>query len=507
MLVAALLFTAPFARVPLEKTEAFIPVYATAVLIIDLVTAALLLSLFSLQRSWAVLALSIGYIFSGVMVLPWAFTFPNVAALFGWPDAGLQTTAVIATFRRVSFPLCVLAYALMKERGPAWCIPRGAVRGVILGSIAAVLLVACGISWLVIASDDVLPLFMRDETRVSPLWQYVPATAVSLYMVGLAVLWSRRLSVLDLCLMVVLFTLLIEITLLSYLSAGLRLSVGWWAGRFYGLISASVVLLVLLSETMTLYARLTRSVLAERRARDARITAIEALSASITHEVNQPLASMVTNADAGIRWLARPEPDLAEANAALQRIVNDGHRTSNVIAGIRTMFKKGTQKRVAADLNRLLADTVQRSQAEAQLSGVALEAELFEKLPSVFANPIQLEQAISNLVTNSIDAMSTVKDRKRLLRVKSAIYEYGTIVVSVEDSGVGMDRASKERVFEPFYTTKPDGMGMGLIFCRWVIEAHGGRLWVTDNEPHGAIFQFILPSIDADFSLVKETAK
>jgi signal transduction histidine kinase len=307
--------------------------------------------------------------------------------------------------------------------------------------------------------------------------------------------------------MVVLFTLLIEIMLLSYLSAGLRMSVGWWAGRFYGLISASTVLLVLLSETMTLYARLTRSVLAERRARDARITAIEALSASIAHEVNQPLASMVTNADAGIRWLARPKPDLVEANAALQRIVNDGHRTSKVIAGIRTMFKKGTQERVAADLNRILADTLQRSQAEAQLSGVTLETELFEKLPPVVANPIQLEQVISNLVTNSIDAMSAVKDRKRVLRVKSAPHEAGTIIVSVEDSGAGMDRASKERVFEPFYTTKPDGMGMGLIFCRWVIEAHGGRLWVTDNEPHGAIFQFILPSLDASLSLAEETAK
>jgi signal transduction histidine kinase len=194
------------------------------------------------------------------------------------------------------------------------------------------------LTWLIVTRDAALPQFMSDARNVSALWQYVPATAVFLYLTGFTVLWTRRRSVLDLWLMVALCTLLIEILLLSYLSAGLRLSVGWWAGRLYGFTSASVVLLVLLSETTTLYGRLASSVAAERRAREARLTSMEAMSASIAHEVNQPLASMVTNADAGLRWLGRKSPDLEETRAALKRIVSDGHRTGKVIEGIRTMF-------------------------------------------------------------------------------------------------------------------------------------------------------------------------
>jgi C4-dicarboxylate-specific signal transduction histidine kinase len=330
---------------------------------------------------------------------------------------------------------------------------------------------------------------------------------VFLYLTGLIILWTRRRSVLDLWLMVALCTLLIEIILLSYLSAGLRLSVGWWAGRLYGFTSASVVLLVLLLETTTLYARLARSVSAERRAREDRLTAMEALSASIAHEVNQPLASMVTNADAGMRWLGRPNPELAEARAALSRIVNDGHRTAKVIEGIRTMFKKGTQERVPVNVNRLIEEILRRSQSEVQLGRVSIHAELYEQLPMVTGSPVQLQQVISNLVANAIDAMNAVTDRERVLRIKSALQDFGRIVVSVEDSGTGMDPNYKDRIFEPFFTTKPDGMGMGLMFCRSVIEAHGGRLWMTDNEPHGTIFQFTLQSADDPVSITGETAR
>jgi signal transduction histidine kinase len=506
ILVAALVVTAPFARVPLENTLVFLPAYAVAVFIIDLITAALLLALFSVQRLRAVLALSIGYFFSGLLVLPWALTFPGVSALFGVPDAGLQTTAAIATLRRLGFPLFVLAYALMKGSGPALRIPQGSGRNVILGSLTGAVVLACGLTWIVLASDDALPRFMRDAKRVSATWHYIPVTAAGLCVAGLVVLWNQRRSVLDLWLIVVLCTILIEIVLLSFLSAGLRLSVGWWAGRLYGLISASIVLLVLHSETVTLYARLARSISAERRAREARLTTMEALSASIAHEINQPLASMVTNADAGTRWLERPNPDLAEARAALRRIVKDGHHTGKVIEGISTMFKKGTQEEVPVHLNQLIGETLRRCRGEAQFGRIATQVELCENLPLVTGSPIQLQHVISNLVDNAIDAMNSVTDWERVLRVKSTLQDSGSILVSVEDSGTGMDPNSKERIFEPFYTTKPDGMGMGLMFCRSVIESHGGRLWTTDNEPHGSIFQFTLPSADDPISNSGESA-
>jgi signal transduction histidine kinase len=507
ILVAALLVTAPFARIALENTEGLLPVYAAAVFVNELITSALLLVLFSVERSPALLTLSIGYLFSGVMALPWALTFPGVFASLGLPDAGLQSTAAIATLRRLGFPLFALAYALMKDSGPSVRFSRGSVRTIILGSIAGVVAIACGLTWLIVTSDEELPRFMRDTRNVSALWQYVPAMAVCLYVVGLLVLWTRRRSVLDLWLMVVLCTLLIEIILLSYLSSGLRLSVGWWAGRLYGLVSASIVLLVLLSETTTLYARLARSVSAERRAREARLTAMEALSASIAHEVNQPLASMVTNADAGLRWLGRQSPDLAEVRAALNRIVSDGHRAGKVIEGIRTMFKKGAQERVSVNVNRLIDEVLRRCQGEVQLGHVSIQAELDAQLPLVTGSPVQLQQVISNLIANAIDAMSVVTDRERVLRVTSALQDSRSILVSVEDSGTGLDPKYKERIFEPFFTTRSDGMGMGLMFCRSVIEAHGGRLWMTDNEPQGAIFRFTLPSADDPTSTTGGTVR
>jgi signal transduction histidine kinase len=496
VLVAALLVTAPFARVPLTNTEVLLPAYAAAVFVNEVITSALLLALFSVQRSRAVLVLSIGYLFSGLMVVPWALTFPGVFESLGLLDAGLQSTASIATLRRLGFPLFVLAYALLKDTDPSVRNSHGSVRRIVLGSIAGVVTIACGLTWLIVTGDDALPRFMSDTRNVSELWQYVPATAVFLYLTGLILLWTRRRSVLDLWLMVVLCTLLIEIVILSYLSAGLRLSVGWWAGRLYGFTSASVVLLVLLSETTTLYARLARSVSAERRAREARLTSMEALSASIAHEVNQPLASMVTNADAGLRWLGGQNPNVDETQAALKRIVSDGHRAGKVTEGIRTMFKKGAQERASVNMNRLINEALRSCQSEVRLGHVSIQAELDEQLPLVTGSPVQLQQVISNLVANAIDAMTAVTDWERVLRVKSALQVSGSILVSVEDSGTGLDPKYKERIFEPFFTTKSDGMGMGLMFCQSVIEAHGGRLWMTDNEPHGAIFRFTLPSAD-----------
>jgi signal transduction histidine kinase len=493
VVAGALVVTAPVARVSLTNTEILLPAYAAAVFLNELITAVLLLALFSVQRSRAVLVLSIGYLFSGLMVVPWALTFPGVFASLGLPEPGLQSTASIATLRRLGFPLFVLAYALLKNSDLSARSSHAPVRGAILRSVAGVVAIASGFTWLIVTGDDALPQFMSDTRNVSELWQYVPATAVLLYLTGLIVLWRRQRSMLDFWLIIVLCTLLIELVHLSYLSAGIRLSVGWWAGRLYGLTSASLVLLVLLSQTTTLYARLARSVSAERRAREDRLVTMEALSALIAHEVNQPVASMVTNADAGLRWLGRTSPNLEETRAALKRIVSDGHRTGKVIEGIKTMFKKSAQERVPLNLNHLISDVLRRSQGEVQLGRVSVEAELDERLPLTTGNPTQLQQVVSNLTSNAIEAMSSVTDRSRVLRVRSERHAPGGVLVSVGDSGIGLDPEHKDQIFEPFFTTNRNGMGMGLMFCRSIVEAHGGRLWATDNVPHGAIFQFVLP--------------
>lgn len=497
VLLIALLITAPFAQMPLTNTEIFLPAYATAVLINDLITSVLLFALFAVQPSRAFLALAVAYLFAALTVVPWALTFPGVFAPSGLLGAGLQSTASIAAVRRIGFPLLVLIYALLKDRESSAQALRGKVQAMILGSIVATLGIVCGLSWLAVASDEVLPRFMANPVQVSAAWQHVPVIASLLSLLALAVLWIRQRSVLDLWLMIVLCTILIEILLLAFLSSG-RFSVGWWAGRVYGLASASVVLLVLLSETTTLYVRLARSVSAERRTREARLTTMEALSASIAHEVNQPLASVVTNADAALRWLDRTTPDLDEARAALKRIVADGHRASKVIQSIRMVFKRGAQDRVPLNMNELLQEVLRHSQVETQLAWISVQTEFDPRLPSVPGNRVQLQQVVLNLVTNAVDAMSTISDQMRILHVKSELHELSGVLVSVADSGSGVDAKQQERIFEPFFTTKSHGMGLGLMICRSIVEAHGGRLWMKPNEPQGAKFQFTLPATRED---------
>lgn len=501
VVAGALAFTAPVARVPLANTEILLPAYAAAIFLNEVITAVLLLALYSVQRSRAILVLSMGYLFSGLMVVPWALTFPGVFETLGLPEPGLQSTASIAALRRLGFPLCVLAYALLKNSDASTQNSYAPISGTIFRNVAGVVAVACGTTWLIVAGDDALPQLMIDSRNISDLWQYVPATAVVLYLASLVILWRRQQSMLDFWLIIVLCTLLLELIHLSYLSAGIRLSIGWWAGRLYGLTSASLVLLVLLSQTTTLYARLSHSVSAERRARQDRLAAMEALSALIAHEVKQPVASMVTNADAGLRWLGRESPNLEETRAALKRIVDDGHRAGDVIEGIKTMFKKGAQERVTLNLNQLIRDVLRRSWDEIRLESLSTEVRLDEQLPLTTGNPIQLQQVVFNLISNAIEAMSSVTDRPRVLRVRTERNDLGSVLVSIEDTGCGLDPDHKDRIFEPFFTTNRENMGMGLMFCRSIVEAHGGRLWATDNVPHGAIFQFSLPH-NEDTSLI-----
>jgi signal transduction histidine kinase len=496
-LLAALFVTTPFAAIPLPGSEPVLPAYAAAVLVNELITASLLLALFSTARARPILILAIGYLFSGLMAIPWLLTFPGVLGPNGLLEAGLQSTASIAALRRVGFPLLVLAYALSSEAGPA--IARNVhvpACPVVLGSVGAVVAAVGALTWLVLVGEGLLPQWMADSRQTTAAWHYVPAIAACLCLAALSLLWRRqRRSVLDLWLAVVLCSLLIEILLLAALSSG-RFSVGWWAGRFYGFVSASIVLIVLLAETTTLHARLVRSMAAERRAREARLTTMEALSASVAHEVNQPLASMVTNADAGLRWLDKAPADLGEARAALRRIVRDGHHAGRVVDSIRAMFGKGASGRLPLNINPLILDVLERWRGETQLDGVVVQTQLGAGLPLILGDPIQLQQALSNLVTNAIDALRAVDKRCRVLRVTSGWADAGGVLVSVEDSGVGLDPAHKERIFEPFFTTKQDGMGMGLMFCRSVVEAHGGRLWVDDNVPRGAVFRLTLPGDD-----------
>ena len=231
-----------------------------------------------------------------------------------------------------------------------------------------------------------------------------------------------------------------------------------------------------------------------RSAQQTLLTTMGQMAASIAHELNQPLAAIVTNGNAGLRWLANATPDFDEVRAALQRVVSDGHRASQLIGTIRSMFKKDGQKKAPVDVNQLIREVLGLMQGELQNQQVSLQTELEVQPIQVLGDRVQLQQVILNLITNAIDAMGSVTDRPRLLRVRSETNESDAVVVTVEDLGAGIDPKSTDRIFDTFYTTKSHGMGIGLAICRSIIEAHGGGIRASPGNPHGTVFQVILPT-------------
>jgi signal transduction histidine kinase len=497
-LVVAFGATAPFADTQLPRVDAFIPALETAIVIVDLTTSALLFAQFSIVRRLALLVLASGYLFTALIVIPHALTFPGAFSPTGLLGAGLQSSAWLYLLWKVSLPVAVIAYVLLKDVDRGTSIPQRSPVAVIGWSIAVVIAIACGLTWVAIAGEWHLPRISLNGVRGATVTRYFAGGMnMSLTVVALALLWLRRRSVLDLWLTVMCFALLLEIAI-AIMLVDTPFSLGFYASRFYALIATIVVLLVLLSETTILYAYLARSVMKQRQDREGRQIAMDAMAASIAHEINQPLGAMVTNANAALRWMANATPDLDEARAALERIVNDGQRANQVIGSIRSMFKKDLHGRVPLSVNDLVREVVTMIEVDLRTQRVSISLELREGLPQLIADRGQLQQVFLNLSANAIEAMRSVTDRARLLRIKSdIIQESSHVLVTFEDSGTGIVVKDGHRIFEPFFTTKSTGTGIGLTICKSILESHGGSLHVCANDPYGTIFHVALPSRDS----------
>ena len=228
----------------------------------------------------------------------------------------------------------------------------------------------------------------------------------------------------------------------------------------------------------------------------ARLTAMGELAASIAHEIRQPLAAVVNNASAGLRWLDNQPPNLEKVRAALKRIVSDAERGREIIGSIQGMLKKGEQERARLDINDLIREVMRLVQGELTNRGVSSRAELAGDLPHILADRIQLRQVILNLIMNAVEAMVSVSDGARVLRVRSENHGDEGVLVAVEDSGSGIAPEDMDHIFESFFTTKSEGMGMGLSICRSIVEAHGGRISASQANPRGSVFQFFLPTAE-----------
>jgi PAS domain S-box-containing protein len=226
-----------------------------------------------------------------------------------------------------------------------------------------------------------------------------------------------------------------------------------------------------------------------------RVTTLGEITASIAHEVNQPLAAITTDGQAGLRFLDHTPPNLEEVRGCLKRIIGGGRRAAEIVQHIRALTKKSAPEAIRLDLNAVIRDSTSLLQRELTTHRVVFRPELARSLPAVLGDRVQLQQVVINLVINGIQAMATVNDRPRELVVRSSQDGAGQVVVSVRDSGTGIDPANADRIFDAFFTTKPNGMGMGLAVCHTIIEAHGGRIWASSDSGSGAILLFSLPSI------------
>ena len=498
-LLVAFAISFPSAKVILPQLDIYIPLVATVMFLNDLMTANLLLALFAVMRSRALLLLANGYLFTALIVAVYGLVWSGAFHSTGLFDAGPQTRPWLYLTWHAGLPISVIAYALLKGKEHTTLpVARDPVLTFIFASIACTVLIVCGLMWFLTRFQDVLPVLMTPLGRASEFSRFGTG-AVLFVSIGACVLqWRRRQrSVLDLWLSVVTLAWLLGSILLN--ATGGRYDVAWYVIPGFSVVSATLVLLVLLFESLRLHAQLAISVLAQRREREGGRLSMDAMSAAIAHELKQPLSAIVTNADAAVRWLDRTPPNVGEAHDSLKHIANDAHRADSIIQSVRAIFSSvghggDAQPRTPVDTNELIRESVAILRGELEAAKIIAQLELAKELPLISADSGQLQQVLLNLIANAADAMRGIMDRARVLKLTSRAIESNAVAVSIEDTGTGIDPRDIDRIFEAFFTTKSNGMGLGLAICQSIVESYGGTVTVGANVPHGSIFRINLPS-------------
>jgi two-component system, sensor histidine kinase and response regulator len=501
--LAVFFVVAPFARTPLPKVAAFMPSYESALCINDLITAALLFGQFTIGRSRALQVLASGYLFTALITIPHALSFPGLFSDAGLLGGGSQSTAWLYMFWHGGFPAVVVGYALL-GKGRTGPQHRPAALA-ILRSIAAVVGVVLALTLLATAGEAALPAIMQGS-HYTPAMIFVVATVWALSLIALLALFVRRPhAVLDLWLMAVMCAWLCDIALSAVLNAG-RFDFGFYAGRIFGLAAASFVLVVLLLETIALYARLARSMDAERQEREQRLIELRAelihvsrvselgqMVSTLAHEVNQPLTAIGNYLRAGQRLLCAG--DAANVQAALAKAGDEATRANAIIKRLRDFIKKNDSVRQPEELGPVLEEIVALALIGAGWHNLGVEMRVDPLACAALIDKVQIQQVLPNLIRNAAEAMSD--STHPVLVIATAPAAEGMIELSVADRGPGLRAQVRERLFQPFVTTKSDGMGVGLSICHSIVEAHGGRIWAEDNPGGGTVFRLTVPDARA----------
>jgi signal transduction histidine kinase len=502
VLVSAAVFIllVPFAKVPLSPVWAFIPIYQSALVVNDLITAVLLFGQFAILRSRALLVLAGGYLFTALMAAAHALTFPGLFSSTGLLGAGPQSTAWLYMFWHGGFPLLIGAYALLKDEGRQATQPKRPPSVAVLSVGAAVLAAVCGLTLLATREQTALPAIMQ-ANRYTPAMITVVSSVWALSLLALGMLWRRRPhSVLDVWLMVVMSAWLFDIALSAVLNAG-RFDLGFYAGRIYGLLAASFVLLVLLIEHGMLYARLAEAHERERRERQlvqlrtAELTAVnqdlEAFSYSVSHDLRAPLRAVqgyvtILEEDFGARLEV-------EARRLLGVIQDRTRRMEHLIDDLLVFARLGRQPLAVTPvrLDDLVTQTLDELRATCEGRQIAFT---IGRLGTAPADPALLKQVLTNLLGNAI---KFTRDRNpAAVEVGCRADADSPTVYYVRDNGAGFDMRHAEKLFGVFQrlhsANEYEGTGVGLAIVRRVVERHGGRVWAESTPGEGATFYFTL---------------
>lgn len=501
VLVSVVIFLTgvPFARLPLPPVFAFIPMYQSALAVNDLITAVLLFGQFIFLRSRALFVLASGYLFTAAMAVSHMLTFPGLFSPTGLFGAGPQSTAWLYMFWHGGFPLFVMAYTLLKDPGRERSLARGRPQIAVVGSVGAMLIAVCGVTLLATAGQASLPPIMRGN-HYTPAMITVVSSTWGLSLLALVMLWWRRPhSVLDLWLMVVMCAWLFDIALAAVFNAG-RFDLGFYAGRLYGLLAASFVLIVLLVENGKLYFELDRQNRSleqtvrertERLLQSEKVAAMGSLLAGVAHELNNPLAVVTGHA----QLLSGGRVSDPAVVRRAEKIDQAARRCVRIVRNFLALARRRAPERGEVQLNHVVQEAVELLAYELKTGNVEVLLSLADNLPVLWADGHQLHQVLVNIVANAHHAMRLNRTPRRLTITTEPDPSGQRIRLAVADTGPGIPAEIRAKIFEPFFTTKPpgEGTGLGLSLCRGIVEEHGGTILVESEPGRGTTFLIELP--------------
>ena len=493
-LFAAFLFVLPFGDFRLAEIKGFAPLVDAIELPSELITAAMLYAQAGVFRSRALTILGTVYLYTGLLLIPHALTFPYAFAPGGLLGAGFNTTPWIVIFRQVAFPIGALLYIAFKRADSAAQPGTRRPAGVAVG-VAAAIALAATVTMLTTSGQGLLPLFFFNRADAIHTHAAVfNAVILVLFILATAVLFRERSSVLDMWLLVALFGFLIQILLIMALHS--RFTASWYALYVLALFSQQVVTLALIVESNRLYARLALATFARNREREGQLMSLDVLVAAISHEAGQPLSAIKIHAKAGLNRLTRPRRDVEGAIGSLRAIIEAGQSAMEVITSMRPSVVAAPGVVTELHLNDLVRTTASQMEGELAVEKVSLQLTLDEGLPPVLADRIRLRRVLVNLLANATESLAETHGRPRRIAICTRMLDGPDVLMEVSDNGGGIAPEHMEHVFDTFFTTKATGTGLGLPLCRTIIEAHGGRLWASRNEGHGATFHIQLPVSD-----------